>query len=105
MAYFVRKRFDSNVIDWKDDYEWNRMMVTHVLLQCKRRLERKGYLFLNDVYGSLGLPLTKNGQITGWTYEDLHTDFEWTLYKIKNKSDIGIKLYSPKDILDVLPEE
>lgn len=105
MAYFVRKRFDSSNINWTDDYEYNRLTIVCNLRHCETILRNRGYLFLNDIYKALGYPLTREGQITGWTYEDGQTEFKWSIYKIKGKNDIGIKLYSQKNILDVLPEE
>jgi hypothetical protein len=44
-------------------------------------LEKKGYLFLNDVYEMLGFERTKAGQVVGWIYNlddpngDNHVDF------------------------------
>jgi hypothetical protein len=35
-------------------------------LNCQ--LIRDGFLFLNDVYRKLGLPLSIDGQIVGWNY-------------------------------------
>lgn len=105
MAYFVRKHFDSYNFNWIDNHEYNRMFIVTVLRHCELTLKCRGYLFLNDVYESLGYPRTREGQIKGWTYTDGQTEFRWSIYKIKNKNDIGIKLYQTKNILDVLPEE
>ena len=36
---------------------------------ANNRLVSRGYLFLNEVYESLGIPPTKAGQIVGWIYD------------------------------------
>jgi hypothetical protein len=43
-----------------------------------RKLHRRGYLFLNEVYESLGLPVCDYGQVVGWSMEgdgDKYVDF------------------------------
>ena len=36
------------------------------------KLKAQGYLFLNEVYESLGFQKTKAGQMVGWTYDEEH---------------------------------
>ena len=36
---------------------------------ANERLKARGYLFLNEVYESLGIPRTKAGQVVGWVYD------------------------------------
>ena len=54
---------------YKPDWDAN---ITFLKLQesfANTRLEREGYLFLNDVYDMLGIPKTKAGQVVGWIYD------------------------------------
>lgn len=37
---------------------------------CNQLLKSRGYLFLNEVYECLGLPITSEGQLLGWIYND-----------------------------------
>ena len=39
------------------------------MLYLQSKLIRDGYLFLNDVYSRLGLPITIAGQSAGWLYD------------------------------------
>lgn len=52
--------------EWKGNRHDN---LTFVYLQqrfANDRLHRRGYLFLNEVYESLGLPVCDYGQVVGW---------------------------------------
>ena len=48
---------------------------------ANRKLRKKGYLFLNDVYDMLGVPNTYIGQFAGWVWDpanpqiDSYVDF------------------------------
>ena len=39
---------------------------------ANEKLQAQGYLFLNDVYESLGLEKTKAGHVVGWIYDEKH---------------------------------
>ena len=39
------------------------------MLYLQNKLIRDGYLFLNDVYKQLGIPITIAGQSAGWIYD------------------------------------
>lgn len=36
--------------------------------QLNKKLHRQGYLFVNDVYRALGLPVSRDGQLLGWLW-------------------------------------
>ena len=62
------KCFDVGCIGWTKDPESN---MTFLRLQqniANEILQRKGYLFLNEVYDMFGFPHTAAGQVTGWIY-------------------------------------
>lgn len=64
------KFFDEYCAGWTKDAERNRYF-----LQCQQNyanelLKQQGYLFLNDVYKMLGIPVTKAGQVVGWIYDE-----------------------------------
>lgn len=54
----------SNCWDTNEDYTSEN--IAAVQLWANRRLERKGHLFLNEVYDQLGLSRTREGSVVGW---------------------------------------
>lgn len=63
------KIFDEYNVNWSNSSEINRNF-----LQCQQnyandKLKANGYLFLNDVYESLGFPKTEFGQVVGWVLD------------------------------------
>ena len=54
----------SNCWDVNEDYTSEN--IAAVQLWANRRLERKGHLFLNEVYDQLGLSRTREGSVVGW---------------------------------------
>ena len=62
--------FDEYCAGWTRDAEYNLMFLRQQQNFANEKLKREGYLFLNDVYESLGIPKTKAGQIVGWVYDE-----------------------------------
>lgn len=62
--------FDDGCAGWTKDSELNLYFLKRQQDYANERLKAKGYLFLNDVYESLGIPKTKAGQIVGWIYDE-----------------------------------
>lgn len=60
---------------------YNLIFVKNVQDAANRKLRKKGYLFLNDVYDMLGVPNTYIGQFAGWVWDpanpkiDSYVDF------------------------------
>lgn len=62
--------FDDGCIGWEKNPEHN---LTFLKLQedyANNKLKRRGYLFLNEVYEMLGIPLTAAGCVVGWIYDE-----------------------------------
>lgn len=53
---------------WERDFDYNEMSLRSQRAILQRKLERDGYLFLNDVYTALGFERTQAGQTIGWVY-------------------------------------
>lgn len=91
--------FDELNPNWMHDNETNR-----IFLQCQQnfandRLKSRGYIFLNEVYDSLGMERTKVGQVVGWTiYGDGDHYVDFGIFRARsNRFVAGIE---PSIILD-----
>lgn len=62
--------FDDGCAGWTKDSEHNLCFLKCQQNYANERLQKRGYLFLNDVYEMLGIPKTKAGQIVGWVYDE-----------------------------------
>lgn len=83
------KFFDEASPYWEKDPEFN---LTFLKIQEKYAndlLKAQGYLFLNDVYKSLGLEPTKAGQVVGWIYDpdnpDVDNYVDFGIYDVSNE--------------------
>lgn len=56
-----------------DDYDYNMSYINSKLDSMDLRLFQRGFLTLNEVYDALGLPITKQGALLGWSTGD----FSW----------------------------
>ena len=54
---------------WEKESAYNEMFIEAQQNYANDRLKANGYLFLNDVYESLGFEKTKAGQVVGWVYD------------------------------------
>lgn len=62
--------FDECSRNWDKDAEMNLMFLKRQQDYANELFKSRGYLFLNDVYGLLGIQKTKAGQIVGWWYDE-----------------------------------
>lgn len=62
------KRWIHKNYVWRDDPWMNQKNLRSIEKELNCQLIRDGFLFLNDVYRKLGLPLSIDGQIVGWNY-------------------------------------
>lgn len=51
---------------WDPNEDYTSQNLAAVQLWANRRLERKGHLFLNEVFDHLGLSRTREGAVVGW---------------------------------------
>lgn len=63
------KFFDPTNPNWSKTPEYNLMFLRAQQQMANDRLVAHGYLFLNEVYESLGLERTQAGQMVGWRYD------------------------------------
>lgn len=73
--------FDETNPNWEKNPDYNLMFLRAQENYANQRLRADGYLFLNDVYESLGIPKCSIGQVVGWIYDpedqnaDCHVSF------------------------------
>lgn len=60
------KFFDKMNSNWSHEWEYNRIFLQAQQNYANLRLQARGYLLLNEVYESLGIPHTKAGCVVGW---------------------------------------
>lgn len=61
--------FDESNPNWDKDGASNYRFVRAQMIYLQGKLKSNKYLFLNDVYKTLGLPITVAGQSAGWIYD------------------------------------
>ena len=61
--------FDESNPNWERDSGYNLIFIKNAEDAANRKLRRKGYLFLNDVYDMLGISNTYIGQFAGWVWD------------------------------------
>lgn len=89
------KFFDEYCTGWDKNPEYNLSFLKNQQRFANEKLKAQGYLFLNDVYESLGIPKTQAGQSVGWLYDPKNPD-------CNNYVDFGIyDLYDEKKRLFV----
>ena len=73
---------------WDPNEDYTSQNLAAVQLWANRRLERKGHLFLNEVFDQLGLSRTREGAVVGWLKNgegDNYVsfgDFDASIYRI-----------------------
>lgn len=109
--------FDETCTGWTRDAETNHFFLVQQQNYANEKLKRQGYLFLNDVYKSLGMQQSAAGQCVGWIYDeknpigdnyvdfnihDLH-DREKRLFANGYETSIWLDFNVDGDILHLMP--
>lgn len=80
--------FDEYNPNWRDNAEYNLSTLRNIQMYLNKKLERDGYLFLNDAYRELGFEPTQAGQLVGWIYDPDRED--------TGDNCVSFGLYDPK---------
>ena len=62
--------FDDGNFGWDKDPEKTKFFLVQQQNWANEKLQKQGYLFLNDVYTMLGANKTAAGQVVGWVYDE-----------------------------------
>ena len=77
---------------WDPNEDYTSQNISAVQLWANRRLERKGHLFLNEVFDQLGLSRTREGAVVGWLKNGegdgyvSFGDFDASIYRVPSDS-------------------
>lgn len=74
----IRVVFDQTNPHWGHTQEYNHLFVRHQMNFLNDKCRSQGYLFVNDVLDSLGIPRTPEGQLLGWRSDGKPMDFSFT---------------------------
>lgn len=72
----VSVTFDRYNVNWHDNVTYTDVFIKASMSYMNALLHTQGYVFLNEVYETLGLPKTRNGATTGWISEPIVWDTE-----------------------------
>lgn len=81
---------------WDPNEDYTSQNISAVQLWANRRLERKGHLFLNEVFDQLGLSRTREGAVVGWLNNgegDNYVsfgDFDASIYRVPSDDYIRV---------------
>lgn len=104
----VVKSFDPSHPNWTNDQDHNFVVVNALLNYCYDKLRSRGFLFLNEVYKELRIPMTRLGQKAGWIFNreiPIDQDIMWRVWvKDDGYDDVYITFKPMEDITDVLEE-
>lgn len=64
------KFFDDGCTGWTKDPNANLMFLRHQQEWATDKLRRCGFLFLDEVYQALGIPITPESRVVGWIYDE-----------------------------------
>jgi len=60
------KFFDESSPKWDKSPEYNKAYLIHQQSIFNEKLNRRGHVFLNEVYDALGIDMTEAGALVGW---------------------------------------
>lgn len=63
---YARVISETSSTAWDPNEDYTLMNLTEIRAWANRRLQKKGHLFLNEVFDQLGLSRMKEGAIVGW---------------------------------------
>ena len=66
LSVYARIISEESSTCWDPNEDYTSQNLAAVQLWANRRLERKGHLFLNEVFDQLGLSRTREGAVVGW---------------------------------------
>lgn len=97
------KFYDEYCTGWQKDPEQNLWFLQQQQKFANEKLKAQGYLFLNEVYESLGIQKTQAGQVVGWVYNSEQGDdfVDFGIYNVNREDNRDfVNGYNPSILLD-----
>lgn len=99
------RMYNEGCISWCKDPQANLNFLKCQETAATKRLQKQGYLFLNEVYEMLGFPRIPEGQVAGWIYDEknpIGDNFvDFGIYNTNRESSINfVNGYDRTIILD-----
>lgn len=85
---YARIISETSSTAWDPNEDYTTMNLTEIQAWANRRLQKKGHLFLNEVFDQLGLSRMKEGALVGWLKNGdgdgyvSFGDFESAIYRV-----------------------
>ena len=94
--------FDERCIGWCAETKYNRMLVVNLENWFNDILRSRGYVFLRDIYESLGTPITRDSCIAGWKRDNESDDVfvKITIQEVGYSSNLALDFNVEENILD-----
>ena len=81
--------YDDGNTGWSKNPEDSLYFLKCQQAYFNERLKRKGRVFLDEVYGALGFPVTKDSHVIGWLYDEKnpigHNFIDFGIFDLSNK--------------------
>lgn len=92
LSPYARVISEDSSTCWDTNEDYVAENLAAVQLWANRRLERKGHLFLNEVFDQLGLSRTREGAVVGWIKNSENGDnyvsfgdYESSIYRVPSE--------------------
>lgn len=97
----IKKTFNNRSFNWDRNPVFNEMFLNSQMVYFEELRRARGFVFLQEVYTSLGLPITKISSVYGWGSEER---FEFQISRIGETADYEL-IFECFPILKYLEDE
>ena len=96
--------FDEGCANWQKDPEYNLMFLRQQQSYFNDLLKSRGYVLLNEVYKGIGVPVSKDGHVVGWVYNEKNPNgdnyIDFGIYDNKEGNRLFVNGYERSILLD-----
>lgn len=74
----IKKKFDQLSSSWTEDVKFNEVFLKSQQTYFHDILKHRGYVFLRDIYEALGIEISRESCIYGWTKVRNNIEFDFS---------------------------